>query len=389
MSKIDANLVILTANGLLQRSNDTTFAFRQDSNFWYVTGLNEPDITLVIDGTREYLILPPRDEIRNVFDGKIDVDAFKKTSGIELYFDEEDGWNEVKKAIDKNSTVAILQPLATFVERHDFYSNPARKRLQDRIQNINSRARFHDIRPDFAKLRVIKKPEEIEKIQQAIDITCSSIKDVSDKIKDFDYENQVEAALTYGFRSRGADGHVFEPIVSSGKNATILHYLANNQPIDKSGLLLIDVGAEVDNYAADVARTIAVDKVSNRPKEIMSACLDAQQEIIQLLKPGLNYYELELKAEKIVGQKLKQLGLIKTNNRKSVRKYFPHAISHFVGLDVHDVGERNQDLAQNMIITIEPSIIVEEENIGVRFEDDILITKDSYRVLSSSLPSLL
>lgn len=388
MSKIDSSLVILTANGLLQRSNDTTFAFRQDSNFWYATGINEPDLTLVIDGDKEYIVLPPRDEIRNVFDGKIDVDKLKAISGVDLYFDEVRGWKEIKKAIDKTSTVAILQPLATFVERHDFYSNPARKRLQDRIQDVNSRARLLDIRPVFAELRVIKQPQELEQIQKAIDITCRSIEDVYAQIKNFTYEYQVEAALTQGFRSRGAKGHAFEPIVSSGKNATILHYLANDQPLQKNSFLLMDVGAEVENYASDVARTIPVGKVSSRHQAVLSACLEAQQEIIKLLKPGSNYYDLELKAEKIVGAKLKRLGLIKTNNRKSVRKYFPHAISHFVGLDTHDVGERNQGLAENMVITIEPSIIIEEENIGVRFEDDILITNDSYRVLSSSLPSL-
>jgi Xaa-Pro aminopeptidase len=172
--------------------------------------------------------------------------------------------------------------------------------------------------------------------------------------------------------------------VAGGKNACTLHNVSNTAPLNSGELVVCDVGAEVSHYAADITRTVCVGKPSARQKAIYAAVLDVQAYALTLLKPGANLKKYEQQVAKRMGEELKNLGLVKRADKKSVRKYFPHATSHFLGLNVHDVGDYQVPLEPGMVLTCEPGIYIPEEGIGVRLEDDVLITKSGNKVLSAA-----
>lgn len=387
--RVGSGLIIITANGLMQRTGDTTFPFRQDSNFWYLTGLNEPDLTLVMDEGREYIILPPRDEIRNIFDGYIDAAELKKVSAVDSILTEAQGWPPLNQKLKDGVPVMILEPLDQFVRFYDFYSNPSRRHLKERLLRTNPKLETVDIREEFAALRAVKDKQEIAAIQQAIDITVTAIKTVKRRLGKLEHEHEVEALLSYEYRRLGASGDAFPAIVATGKNAATVHHTVSHDKILKNQLLLIDTGAEVDNYAADISRTFAIGRPTKRQQAVFDAALRAQRYAISLIRPGLNFRDYEKQVEKFVGQELKQLGLIKNASRKSIRKYFPHATSHYLGLDTHDSGDYYADFEENMVLAVEPGILIPEEGIGVRVEDNVLVTKDGCEVLSKHLPTTL
>lgn len=387
LSDRDAPIVI-TANGLLQRNSDSTFPFRQDSNFWYLTGINEPDVTLVIDGKKEYLIVPSRGVSRIAFDGDYDKNALAKRSGIKQILSDRDGWRQLAKTLRQVDQVATLGKVPAYVTNHGFYTNPARARLIRRLKTANDSLEILDLRSHLAKLRAIKQPAELKAIQKAIDMTIKSITWVYDQSSSFKNEKEIEAALTAEFVSHCAV-HAYQPIIASGKNACTLHYIDNNSNINKYELLLIDAGAEVENYAADITRTLTINKPSKRQEQVLKTVLEVQKFAQHYLKPGVILKDYELAVEKFMGQKLKQLKIIKTINRTQIRKYYPHATSHFLGLDVHDVGQYDQPLEAGMVLTVEPGIYIPEEGIGVRIEDDVLITENGNKSLSVALPANL
>jgi Xaa-Pro aminopeptidase len=384
-----SELLILSANGAMQRNSDVTFPFRQDSNFWYASGVEEPDVLLVMAGEEEYFITPSRSHVQEIMDEPVDVKKMKKVSGIDQILDHKRGWERLTKQIKSSNKVAILQPPEPYVEVYGFYVNPGRQALKNKIEGIK-KVGFEDLRPIFSSLRVIKQPEELKLIQKAIDISIQSLNDVIKNRDMYDYEYQIEAALTEGIRSRGAMGHAFPPIVAGGKNATTIHYLSNNDRLDKNGLVLIDFGAEVENYAADIARTITLGTPSERQLEVIEAVKEVQKFAFSILKPGLSFRDYELAVEKKMGSVLKRLGLIKSATREKIRQYFPHATSHFLGLDTHDTGDRYGSVFEpNMVIAVEPSILIAKEGIGVRIEDNVVITKSGIKNLSVNLPSIL
>jgi Xaa-Pro aminopeptidase len=205
----------------------------------------------------------------------------------------------------------------------------------------------------------------------------------------YEYEYQLEAEITAGFRKRGATGHAFEPIVAAGKRACILHNVANNAPIGKNELVVVDVGAEFEHYSADITRTVSFERSSTRQGAVYSAVLEAQEFAIDLLKPGLAFEDYRRQTDRFIGEKLRELGLIKTVGPAGIRKYYPHSISHFMGLNVHDVGDYGQSLQSGMVLTVEPGIYIPEEGLGVRLEDDILVTEKGCEILSKTLPKRL
>jgi Xaa-Pro aminopeptidase len=241
-------------------------------------------------------------------------------------------------------------------------------------------------------MRIIKQPEEITAIRKAIKITEDAIKETvrPSKLPKYNFEYEIEASVTKGMRFRGARGHAFDPIVAAGINACTLHNVSNESELNKRDLVVIDVGAEYENYAADITRTYSLStKPSKRQKDVYAAVKDTQEYAISLLMPGKLLKEYEEQIESYMGEKLRSLGLIKSINRENVRRYFPHATSHFLGLNVHDIGEYDKPLQPGAVITAEPGIYIKEEAIGVRIEDDVLITAKGNQVLSTRLPKNL
>lgn len=391
LSETKAVLIVITANGLVQKSGDTAYPFKQDTNFWYLCGVNEPDVVLVLSQTEEYLIVPKLNAMRQVFDGAINESEIAQTSGISQLLDEKAGWQKLKDLLERNNQVGTLMPNPSRIKHYDFYAQPARRHLVDKLKRLKAGLTFEDLRPTLARARMVKQPIEIAAIKKAIAITNDTLAEVlaSSRLKGFQYAYQLEAAITEGFRSRGAQGHGFEPIVASGKSATVIHYLKNDQPLKDGQLIVIDVGSGYSFYSADITRTVSYSEPSSRQVDVFNAVKQVQTQAIALIKPGLNTKAFEKQVEKLIGQQLIKLGLIKTLDHKAIRHYYPHACSHSLGLDLHDTADYSRPLPLNMVMTVEPGIYIPEESIGVRIEDDVLITKGGCQVLSSSLPTSL
>ncbi len=383
--------IVIAANGLLQRGADSTYAFAQDANFWYLTGIDEPDIVLVMDKDMEYLIVPGRSAVREAFDGVVAAEPLIRRSGIQAVYDDEAGWQKLTKRLHKVKHVATLATPPAYVEHYGMYTNPARAALVARLKTHKTSLELLDVQPHVARLRMIKQPVELKALQAAIDITVSSIKEVTRpaKLRNYTYEYEVEAELARGFRKRGAAGHAFEPIVASGKRACTLHNVANDGLLAKNELLIMDVGAEVEHYAADITRTISRAAPSSRQHAVYSSVLEVQKFAFSLLRPGVVMKDYENQIEHFMGEKLRELGLIKTINHKNVRKFYPHSTSHFLGLNVHDIGEYDRPLEPGVVITVEPGIYIPKEGIGVRIEDDVLITPRGIKILTQKLPRVL
>ncbi len=382
--------IVVTANGLLQRGADSSYPFTQDANFWYLTGIPDPDITLVMEGEREFLIVPIREGARVTFDGQIDNKSLSKTSGISDIVNEASGWKRFDAMLEKTGRLATMAPAPMYIEQLGMYANPARSRLLERINRHVSELELVDIREELANMRMIKHEIEIKAIQAAIDITSSGLKEILSKpAGSYQYEYQIEADLSRGFRYSGGQGHAFEPIVAGGVRACTLHNVTNSERLRTGELVVIDVGANVKGYAADITRVYANGKPSQRQKDVFSAVKEAQQYAMELLKPGVSLKSYEGKVVKFIGSKLKQLGLITSQKEESIREYFPHATSHFLGLNVHDVGDYQQPLKSGTVLTVEPGIYIRSEGIGVRIEDDVLITETGIKVLTNRLPAKL
>jgi Xaa-Pro aminopeptidase len=379
--------IILTANGLLQRNGDATFAFRQDSSFWYLTGIDEPDVVLVMDKDKEYLIVPIREGSRAAFDGSVDVKAMAIKSGVETVLDEKNGWKQLESRLRKVQHVATLSASKSYISSHGLYSNPARKRLVSRLKAANSSLELLDLRPHITLLRQIKQPAEIKAIKTAIGVTEKALMVVKRKLDKYKYEYEIDGDITSHFLKSKAV-HAYQPIIAADKNACTLHYIDNKGPITASSLVLLDVGAEVENYAADITRSYAL-RPSKRQQQVAAAVLEVQEFAVSYLKPGVELRDYESKVEQFMGEKLRELGLIKTIEKDNVRHYYPHSTSHFLGLDVHDVGDYERPLEPGMVLTVEPGIYIPEEGIGIRIEDDVLITKSGLEILSKKLPRTL
>lgn len=384
-----ADLMVVTANGLLQKSNvDSAHLFYQDADFWYLTGINEPDIILVMDGGDEYLIVPDRPAIREAFDGAVAYGPLAKRSGVRIVVDGKTGWERLGRSLEKTGRVLTPAAPPAYLERYGIYTNPARANLAARLKSHAGRLKLLDLQPDLARLRMIKQPRELKAMQAAIDITMETMKDVlkASSRKNYGYEYEVEAELTRGFRRRGADGHSFEPIVAGGERACTLHNVANDNRLAAGELVIVDVGAEVEHYAADITRTVSLRPPSKRQIEVHAAVLDVQRFALSLLKPGITFKDYESQVRHHMGGKLRELGLIKTNTPQNVQKFYPHGTSHYIGLNVHDAGDHDRPLESGVVVSCEPGIYIPKEGIGVRIEDDVLITKTGNKVLSSKLP---
>lgn len=383
--------IVVSANGLLQRGNDSTYKFAQDANFWYLTGIDEPDILLVMDRDKEYLIVPERSASRQAFDGVVEAEPLSRRSGIQAVLDDKEGWELLGSRLKKVKHAATLAVPPLYVEQYGMYTNPARATLIDKIKIHNAEIELLDINQHLARLRMIKQPEELLAIQEAIDITTATIKQAttSAKLNKYTHEYQIESELSRGFRNRGATGHAFEPIVAGGERACTLHNVANNGELSADELVLIDTGADVEHYAADITRTMSTGNPSRRQLAVHAAVVEAQNFALSLLRPGVVLKDYEQQIEHFIGEKMRELGLIKSITHEEVRRFYPHSTSHFLGLNVHDVGDYDRPLEPGVVITVEPGIYIHEESIGIRIEDDILITETGNKVLSKKLPRSL
>lgn len=388
-TRAGTDLIVISANGLLQSSADGSFPFRQDSNFWYLTGVDEPDIILVTSGADEFLVTPSRDKNKVIFDGAINKATLAKTAGINEVLDEAEGWQRISGILKETKNIGTLIPFPSYIKQAGLYTNPAAARLTRRLKTSSPGLSFTDLREPLAAMRIIKQPPELKAIREAVDITADSFREVLTRAQQFDWEYQLEAALNSGFCSRGASRPAFPTIVAGGANACTLHYISNNHKLHKRDLVLIDAGAELSHYSGDITRTISLAAPSTRQQEVYDSVLAVQKFAVSLLKPGTMLKDYAAKVDSLMGDMLQSLGLIKRGDEESIRQYFPHSVSHFLGLDVHDGRGWQKPLEPGMVLTVEPGIYIAREGIGIRIEDDILITNNGHEVLSANLPRKL
>lgn len=236
-------------------------------------------------------------------------------------------------------------------------------------------------------LRTIKEPEEIGYIKQAIEITRLGIESLMKNSRSGITERQLEAHYDFALKYNGADDRSFKTIAANGKNAVILHYIENDSILEDGNLILFDLGAEYNRYCSDISRTFPVSgKFTKRQKEVYESVLKVNEEVIKIIKPGLTFIEFMNTAKEMLAEECINLGLI--TDKKDVDKYYYHGVGHFMGLDVHDVGRRDfleRKFEPGMVLTVEPGLYIAEESIGIRIEDDILVTENGYENLSKDI----
>jgi Xaa-Pro aminopeptidase len=380
----DKGVVFIAGNALLQRSGDTNFPFRQESNFYYLTGVNEPSAFLVMDlaAKTAFLSLPIRQGIHAIFDGTQNLQGIKHQSGIDEILDIADGWKRLSKLNLKK--IFSIVPL----EDENILANPFPRICLKTLERDN--VKCEDISKTIASMRMIKTANELDMMSRASAITYATLNEIENTLALFESEKVLEAEITKQFSLRGAAGHAYQPIIASGQNSCTLHYVNNNQRIKNDSVILLDVGAEVSNYAADISRTFTVGKPTSLELDVINYVNEVQREIIKEIMPGMTFRELAQSAHHKIATQLVRLGAIDEKySKKDVSDFFPHGVSHFIGLDVHDVGDYELPLEENMTITVEPGIYWKEKGVGARIEDDIVITKNGAQIIGDNSISLL
>lgn len=376
-------VTVIAGHSLVQASADRALPFEQDSSFFYLTGLDIPGLVLVFDDAHEFLIIPQLSDVQKAFEGAIDTTEITALSGIEDVVEANEGWERLAKRIKTVSHVASATALESYIDRSGMFANPSRQRLLDAIAEIGQ-PEILDIRSTIATMRMIKSDYEVDMIEQAISYTGQLFGIIEQLRGTVANERDLAAAITAHRVGLGLVD-AYEPIIAGGSNAVTLHYVKNNAPLLADEQLLLDIGLKYRGYSADISRTVA-SKPTERQQAVYDATLLVQQAAIALLKPGLGFKEYEDAVTEVMGEQLMQLGLITKPTHEAIRKHYPHSTSHFLGIDVHDVGDYRKLLEAGVVMTVEPGIYIPEEGIGVRIEDDLLITQDGSRNLSKQLP---
>lgn len=392
------SMAILFSNDLMPRNGDQFFPFRQSSDLFYLTGIDQEETILLLFPEcplakyREVLFIRKVNEQAAIWEGnKYTQQEAERISGIKTVM-----WNE---SFDDTLKLLSTMTNSIYFNSNEHTGAPDKpESLQMRKgKQIKEKYPFHQylrLAPLMKELRLIKQEQEVKVIQHACDITASAFKKVLQNIKRGMNEYEVEADLTREFLYSGARGHAYAPIVAAGKNASILHYTKNNSEITDGDLLLFDVGCEYYNYASDMSRTIPVSgRFTMRQKEAYNAVLRVFKQARAMMKPGTTIDKINKKVEKLLQEEHIKLGLytcedVKDENEaeRLVKKYYPHGTSHFMGLDVHDVGTKYERLEAGMVLSCEPGIYISEENIGIRIENDILVTLDEPVDLMKDVP---
>ena len=393
-----SSLVVLNSNDIYPTSSDGTLAFKQHSDIFYLSGVDQEESILVLfpDASeakhREILFLKETNETIKIWEGeKLSKETAFETSGIRTVY-----WLEQFETIFKT----------LMSEAQNVYLN-TNEHLRAKVEVETREARFikwckeeypaHNYKrlsPIMHKLRAVKEPEEIELMQKACDITERAFKRVLDFIKPSVWEFEIEAELIHEFIRSRSDGFAYTPIIASGFNACVLHYIDNNQQVKDGDLILMDIGAEYANYDADLTRCVPANgRFSKRQKEIYNAVLRVQRSAIKLLRPGITLKDYHVEVGKLMESELLDLKLIDKTDIKNqnpdwpaYKKYFMHGTSHYIGLDTHDVGSWVEPIKEGNAFTCEPGIYIPEESLGVRIENDLIITKDEPFDLMRNIP---
>ncbi len=404
---------IFAANRVPLRNSDVNYPFRQESNFYYLSGFEEPESFLVLSYNpqapkkyRSTLFVQPRDTKMELWEGE----RYGKDRVQSIFF--------VDETKENHEFLSLLPELLKDSKKiYHLLGNDLEvdQGLIDALIAIRKKKGrsgtgllpIYDPTPIIGEMRLVKSDAEVQVIGKACDATSKAHAIAMKTIRPGMNESEIEALLEYEFKKGGCQRIGYESIIAGGRNACCLHYTANNEPLKDGDLVLIDAGGEFDYYTADVTRTFPVgNKFSTEQKAIYEIVLEANKQAISIVKPGLAYEKIHEKAQQVIAEGLKKIGLLDGSIEEIIKdknklfRYFPHLTGHFLGMDVHDVGVyrpagKSRVLKSGMVFTIEPGIYCQPtdskcpdsyKGIGIRIEDNILVTSGGYRVLTSEAP---
>ena len=373
LSMTNENSIMILFSGIpIKSSADAEFPFVVNRNFYHLTGINEPNLVLALSKDKTTLFIEESDEMYEKWIGKkINKEEAYKLSNID----------DIKYIKDfKDLDYTKYDYIYLDLEKDQISDN---KTISEKFKEKHNLSTI-DAYPLIAKSRSIKSDKEVEKIKSALDITNKGLENILRNLKPNTKESVFEAHFDFVLKSENVI-NAFDTIAASGENACTLHYVTNNEIAKDNDLILFDLGATYDLYCGDISRTYPVNgKFSERQKELYEMVLAANEIVIAAIKPGVTMNELNDLVIKHYESELLRLNVIK--DKSEVSNYYYHGVSHSLGLDTHDVGlARDEKLEAGHIITVEPGIYIKEEKIGIRIEDNILVTKDSNINLSSHI----
>jgi Xaa-Pro aminopeptidase len=403
------SVAIISSAPEATRSNDTNYRYRQNSDFYYLTGFDEPEAIAVItpNGEQKFtLFVRPRDPEREIWDGRrAGVEGAVKQHGADAAFPVEEFREKLGDLI--NGARNLYYRIGGGNPELDdmIVRQIGRMRAMGR-KGINAPEAIIDTGAILHEMRLIKSADEVELMQRAADIAAEAHREAMKTARPGMKEYEVEALIEFIFRRNGAAAPAYTSIVGGGPNATVLHYINNDATLRDGDLLLVDAGAEYQGYASDITRTFPVNgRFTPAQRDIYDLVLRTQVDCVERARPGVSMEELKSHSIELLTEGMVRLGLLegepqKLIEEKKYEQFYMHGLGHFLGIDVHDVGRYYRDgesrrLEPGMVITVEPGLYVAEttENIpakyrgiGVRIEDDVLVTEDGPRVLSSKVP---
>ncbi len=413
LDRIDGGIAVFRAPALVTHHNDVEHRYRREADFFYLTGFPEPDAVAVLDASADrekfVLFVPPRDVERETWTGRRHgIEGALTTFAADAAYPIEE--------LDQHLVPMIARsgPLHFRFGREEEFDRRmlalAKRGWATRPRTANDiPLSIVDTGPIVHEMRLHKTPEELAWMRAAIDIAAEAHVAAMRQARPGMGEHEIEALLEYTFRRRGADGWAYPSIVAGGVNATVLHYTSNDHALGAGDLLLIDAGAELGGYCSDVTRTFPVDREPTRvQRQVYEIVLDAQRAAIERIRPGVSFESVHEAAVEILIDGLMRLGAIDVAREKAVadglfKPFYMHRTSHWLGMDVHDVGAYRRDggsrmLEPGMVLTVEPGLYFSPtcaeapdacRGIGVRIEDDVLVTADGFEVLSAAIPKQL
>lgn len=392
------SIVILHSNDIYPTNADGTMPFKQNSDLFYLTGVDQEETTLVLmpdsvdTHEREILFVKETSELIAIWEGeKLTKESASAATGIQRV--------EWSQSLD-----AFLHRMLPQVE-HVYLATNEHLRASVVVETRNARFikecqaryplhRYERLAPLMHRLRMVKDQEELRIMQKACDITEAGFRRTLGFIKPGVGEWEIEAELLHEFIRRGSRGFAYTPIIGSGKKACVLHYIENDKRCQDGDLVLMDVAAEYAGWASDLTRTVPVSgRFTKRQRAVYDSVLRVFHGANEILQPGLTPMVYQRQVLEMMERELVELGLFSAKEAKAqgpdkalVRKYFMHGTSHHLGLDVHDVSPPHQEFAEGMVMTIEPGIYIREEGIGIRLENDVVIRKGKNHDLMANIP---
>ena len=382
----DNSLLILLSGDAPVRSGDQFYEYTPHRNFYYLTNLDRPKMAYVlrkVNGVKEeYLFIETVSEVEEKWTGKrMSKEEATQISGIKNVLPE----SELRKTLGQWLLNDRFENAYFDFERGSYnHPDTAQILFAKELKRQYPFLHVQNIYQNITALRLIKSEEEIANMRTAIEKTRLGIESLMRNSKPGIYEYQLEAHYDFAIKTEGVKKTSFHTIAASGANATVLHYDKNDSICRDGDLILFDLGCEWNYYCSDISRTFPINgKFTNRQRDVYQSVLDAQLATIDIIKPGVSMEYVNEFARKKLAEGCKKLGLIE--NEEDVTKYYYHKIGHYLGLDTHDVGGRGGILQPGMVVTIEPGLYIAEEGIGIRIEDDILVTKDGHENLSKDI----